>query len=406
MFSRQRIISFSSNTSSYEQRSEEDMLYEELKLLSKQLRENDVLYYKPGFIPKLTDAEYDALAVREADICQKYPHLLQRIQNETGLGKDATRYGGRVGLILPGKDKLMHLENSPMQSLENAMTDTHVTKWLNRIRKIILKNFEFQDISTFEIIAEPKLDGLSLSLRYELISKKDRKYSLKWAATRGDGTKGEDVSEAILSMKEVPRMIVMDGSVDEIPETIEVRGEIVLPRSTFLELKNSSVKHNEANSPNDSETDSHGKTSFSNARNAASGILMRRKSKDEQTKDEIERTKHLRSLLRFHAYACAFADKDGKDEFHIYEDGIQLRSFLSNLGFLIPEPFKVFKMMLRKENEFEEKDCVDLFQFHEQIMNIRNSTIPMLLDFEVDGAVYKVSSSKFRGVLGKNLSFI
>ena len=404
MFSRQRIISFSSNTS-FEQTSEEDKLYEELKLLSEEIRENDILYYKPGFIPKLTDAEYDALAVREADICQKYPHLLQRIQNETGLGKDATRYGGRIGLIMPGKDKLVHLENSPMQSLENAMTDTHVTKWLNRIRKILMKHVDFQDTSTFEIIAEPKLDGLSLSLRYELISKEDRKYSLKWAATRGDGTKGEDVSEAILSMKEVPRTIVMNDIVDELPETIEVRGEIVLPRSKFLELKNS-VNHNEDDSQNDNEKAYPGKTSFSNARNAASGILMRRKSKDEQTKDEIERTKHLRSLLRFYAYACAFADKDGKDEFHIYEDGIQLRSFLSNMGFIIPEPFKVFKMVLRKENEFEENDCVDLFQFHEQVMNIRNSTNTMLLDFEVDGAVYKVSSSKFRDLLGKEMLFV
>ena len=406
LFSRQSIISFSSNISSISSTSEEDNIYEELKMLSKEIRDNDALYYKPGLIPNLSDEEYDALTVREADICQKYPNLLERIEKESGLGKAATRYGGRVGLVLPGKDKLVHLENSPMQSLENAMTGTHVIKWLNRVRKILMKNVGLEDNSTFEIIAEPKMDGLSLSLRYELISTEDRKYSLKWAATRGDGTKGEDVTEAVLSMNKVPRIIMMDDSLDEIPQTIEVRGEIVLPRSKFEKLKNhSSINHNSASSNNDYEIESVEQSSFSNARNAASGILMRRKSNDEQTKDEIESTKRLRTLLRFYAYACAFANKEGIDNFHVYEDGMKLRFLLSNLGFLIPEPVKVFKMTLRTEKEFDENDCVDLFQFHEQVMNTRNSTTSKsLFDFEVDGAVYKVSSSKYRDVLGKNKS--
>lgn len=382
-------------------------VYDELRILSQEIREHDLLYYTPGLTPKLTDSEYDALVKKEEDICTKYPDLLKRIENDSGLGSSATRYGGRVGLVMPGKGKIHHIENSPMQSLDNAMTNTDVVSWLNRVGKRLLKGATDNTIDkVLEIVTEPKIDGLSLSLRYKIINKEKRKYTLQSAATRGDGTKGENVTAAVLDMHNVPRSLNISNKFDKVPDIIEVRGEIILPRSKFYELKRQSEENQILQENLSVNVSTDVQNSFSNARNAASGILMRKKANHDQSDEEIQNTRRLRSFLRFYAYAIAFADESGKDDFNMYHNGIQLRDLLSELGFFLPEPIKTVAITLHEERDFDEIDCADLFEFHDSIMTSRVMLASESnLDYEIDGAVYKISSMEHRKMLGKIILF-
>jgi hypothetical protein len=458
-------LSTTSNDYNNELDSSERAIYQELKELSSVIQNHDVLYYTSGKTPQISDDEYDALTKREAEICKLYPAMLRRLEDESGLGSKATRYGGRVGPIVQNSDdadekkvedtkskstslrkKIVHLENAPMQSLDNAMDATEVVQWLNRVRKILFKalpeendddndNHEGEeDIKenqkkekSITIIGEPKMDGLSLSLRYQL--EKDNNghyyYNLESGATRGDGKRGEDVTDAIMAITKndrdnnvnennqdhkkksgmIPSWFMLDDKYrtersNTYPQIVEVRGEIVLPKSTFHELVNVADQ-------NDEESPSVKKSGFSNARNAASGILLRRKSQTEKTEEEINNTKALRESLRFYSYSIGFSAEGAEEisEKH-YSDGEELRDLLQGMGFSLPNPSTVTSISLQLEREVEESDCKQLIDYHETIMNNREKLLDneisdlSLFDFDIDGAVYKVSSTEDRIELG------
>lgn len=187
-----------------------EKVYDDLKSLAATIRHYDSLYYLSQ--PSIPDAEYDELVRREEEICRSNPELLRRLEEESPLGDRVTRYGGRVGPVLdeeggeggdadavkeaqPNLERVRHL--APMLSLENAMSYEDVERWLNRMLAITGEE-------ALEVVAEPKLDGLAMSLRYEIVEEKEGcVYELVRAATRGDGTTGEDVTSAALRIKQV-----------------------------------------------------------------------------------------------------------------------------------------------------------------------------------------------------------
>jgi len=417
----------------------QEEIYKDLQRLTTLIQEHDHLYYTPGLSPTVSDEEYDALTEREAALCRQNPRFLKRLEKESSLGSKVSRYGGRVGPIISSDSqgetggKLFHLENSPMQSLDNAMMSTQVLKWMNRVRKILFKarDEEDDDDKVIEIIAEPKMDGLSLSLRYVLHDEAKKHYKLEWGATRGDGKRGENVTDAINAMDIIPKTFVFDTQ-RELPAVIEVRGEVVLPTSIFETLSNTSCaidsSCDEKGDDDGQETNNEQKeeqpaeqfrpllsNTFSNARNAASGILMRRKSVSEMKDEEVESTRKFRSFLRFYAYSIAFSTEASNAVNSIYySDGIEMRQVLETCGFAVPNPYQVIPITLRKEEEVVESDCQTLFDYHSSVMSNRNEASKIKasdsqsfsFDFEVDGAVYKVSNVFDRAVLGMYFEFM
>ncbi|KAI2494353.1 DNA ligase [Fragilaria crotonensis] len=194
--------------------SDNDKIYHELKSLSQELLKHDDLYYNVAQ-PILSDDEYDALAAREAQLCRDFPLLAERL-NEEGV---STRFGGRVGTSPLLQERLKRTHIVPMLSLENIHTKDEVEKWIQRMHKKLMHST--QNPSQLQIVTEPKLDGLSLSIRY------NEEGMFQWAATRGDGKQGQDVTLAVSDMGSIPTQIRAFGS------PLEVRGEVVLPQSVF-----------------------------------------------------------------------------------------------------------------------------------------------------------------------------
>jgi DNA ligase (NAD+) len=403
-------------------------LFKELTQLSATIRSHDKLYYTSGGTPLVTDEEYDALTQREAEICRAHPELQARLESESGLGSSTTRYGGRVGPVIPVlegeqilttriiKEKRAHLETSPMQSLDNAMNGEQVVNWINRVRKLLNTTDDDMEEKVGEkngvnIIAEPKMDGLSLSLRYKLQDAAVGRYQLQWGATRGDGKRGEDVTEAVLAMDRgkltsngeqggIPMSFTCFG----LPDIVEIRGEVVLPTSTFSELsQNTTISDKESkvdNAVESSGTLGH----FSNARNAASGILLRRKAESELSDQEVKDTQELRSYLRFYAYSIGL-DMKGNDE--LCTSGVELRNFLETIGFTVANPVEIAYIPFNTTEDITEKECQALFTYHDRIMSNRldyngqnASSVPF--DFDVDGAVYKISVLDDRRRIGSS----
>ena len=419
-----RWMSTNSLTPDTKETASEEEIYNELQRLTTLIQDHDNLYYTPGLSPKVSDDEFDALTEREAELCRKYPTLLERLEKESGLGSKVSRYGGRVGPLISSDsqrgtgEKLFHLENSPMQSLDNAMMATHVVKWMNRVRKSLFKARDEDDSDkVIEIIAEPKMDGLSLSLRYILQDETKSEYKLEWGATRGDGKRGENVTDAVNAIENIPKTFIFNVQ-HEPPDVIEIRGEVVLPTSIFEQWTDAS----NSTSDEDSESISDGEkeqpsqqsgsllpTQFANARNAASGILMRRKPNSEMSDEEIENTRFLRSQLRFYAYSivCSSGTSDEVDN-NYYSDGIEMRQLLEDLCFAVPNPCLVTTVTLQEQAEVDESNCQALFDYHASVMSKRQQiderktpvSSSFDFDFDVDGAVYKLSSVVDRTVLG------
>lgn len=426
--------------------SEEKSIYQELSRLSERIRVLDAAYYgrdtNESTDLEVSDEEYDALARREAELCTAYPHLLALLEHETGLGEKTTRFGGRVGQLYaddneqdvkpvkktkkkaarsPAKKRLKrpHLTNAPMQSLDNAMDEGEAVAWLNRVRRLLLsaKQHQSGDASgsiefPIKIFAEPKIDGLSLSLRYELQELTDNQctYKFIWAATRGDGSQGEDVTDAVKAawmstdiasetkQYTVPKTITVssDGpnKLQYPPAIIEIRGEVVLPQLSFEEFSEEIAKNPNA-------------TSFSNARNAASGILLR--SKEPTSDAELERTRWLQSRLRFYAYDIAVSDTDGETSTIQIAgaDMNEMRIVLANYGFDVPSPIIAETLSLSPAQEFNSSDIPKLLDYHRSVMTSRD-VVPASTEsstkppYHIDGVVYKLSDFKDRRICGSS----
>ena len=205
----------------------------ELKRLADEIAGHDKRYYQDD-APSVSDAEYDALRARNAAIEARFPDLLRA-------DSPARRVGAAPAVRFA---KVRHAV--PMLSLGNAFSDEDVVEFVGRIRR-------FLRLGEGEIgfSAEPKIDGLSMSLRYE-------NGTLVTGATRGDGILGEDVTANVKTLADIPHRLKGRN----VPAVCEVRGEIYMTKSAFLEL-------------NRRQEETGGQV-FANPRNSSAGSLRQK----------------------------------------------------------------------------------------------------------------------------------
>jgi DNA ligase (NAD+) len=202
----------------------------ELARLAQEIAEHDRAYHEHD-APAISDAEYDALRLRNEAIEARFPELIR----EDSPSK-------RVGAVASEKfSKVRHAV--PMLSLSNGFSEEDAAEFVGRIRRFL----NLPDSEPVEITAEPKIDGLSISLRYE-----HRK--LVQAATRGDGYEGENVTANVMTMRSVPKKLAAGA-----PDLFEVRGEIYMSHKDFAALNEKQIQE--------------GDRVFANPRNAAAGSL-------------------------------------------------------------------------------------------------------------------------------------
>lgn len=196
--------------------------------LTAEIRKHDELYYQKAQ-PVISDAEYDKLYRELVDLERTFPELARS-------DSPTQRVGGA-----PLKEFTQIAHRSPMLSLDNTYSEEEVAAFFVRLEKLLPGE-------TIDTTIEPKVDGVALSLLYE-------DGVLKHAATRGDGTVGDDVTQNILTIQSIPRRL--KGSL--YPAVLEVRGEVYLPKARFAEINE--------------ERQNDGEAPFANPRNAAAGTL-------------------------------------------------------------------------------------------------------------------------------------
>jgi DNA ligase (NAD+) len=202
--------------------------------LGLEISAHDKRYYQDD-APTVTDAEYDALRRRYSDIEARFPDLRTLESLSMKVGTAPAR----------GFTKVRHAV--PMLSLDNAFADEDVSDFVGRIRRFL----RLADDDEIVFSAEPKIDGLSMSLRYQ-------KGELVTAATRGDGAEGEDVTANIRTLEDVPK--TLHGR--DVPEICEVRGEVYMTKQAFLALNE--------------QQKAAGDKVFANPRNSAAGSLRQK----------------------------------------------------------------------------------------------------------------------------------
>jgi DNA ligase (NAD+) len=296
----------------------------ELMRLALEIGAHDKRYYQQD-APDVTDAQYDALRKRNAAIEARFPELIR-----------ANSPSKRVGAAPTGRFKKVR-HAVPMLSLDNAFKDEDVADFAARIRRF-LKLPEDEEIV---FSAEAKIDGLSMSLRYE-------DGALVTAATRGDGAVGEDVTANIRTLEDVPQQLKGRN----IPKVCEVRGEVYMTKPAFLKLNKAQA--------------AAGETVFANPRNSAAGSLRQKDPKVTASRP-----------LGFFAYA--WGDMSAMPA----ETQLGMIEWFEACG------FKTNPLTKRR------KGVAGLLAFHQEIEEERAE-----LDYDIDGVVYKVDRLDWQQRLG------
>ncbi len=206
----------------------------ELAVLAASIAEHAARYHRDD-APTISDADYDALVRRNAEVEAAYPALVRPDSPSQAVGATAAAQFG----------KITHAR--PMLSIDNGFDDTAVFEFVARVRRFLHLPVD----AVVALTAEPKIDGLSASLRYEhgvLVS----------GATRGDGATGEDVTANVRTLADVPRRLAArDGA--PVPAVVEVRGEVYIAKADFIAMNARAAAARER--------------TYANPRNAAAGSL-------------------------------------------------------------------------------------------------------------------------------------
>ena len=295
----------------------------ELKRLAAEIKTHDEAYYQQD-APAVTDAAYDALRARNTALEARFPKLIRDDSPSRRVGAALTS----------GFRKVQHAV--PMLSLGNAFSDEDVADFIDRVRRFLTLPAD----AAVEVTAEPKIDGLSFSARYE-----DGRLTV--AATRGDGAEGEDITANIKTIGAMP--LKLKGKA---PDVIEIRGEIFMSKSDFAKLNAAQGAKNAKQ--------------FANPRNAAAGSLRQLDSKITASRP-----------LRLYAYTW------GALEGMTWDTQMEFLEQLEAWGFPVNERTKVCKSvpeMIKAYNKLGEDRAG--------------------LAYDIDGMVYKVNSLAWQRRLG------
>lgn len=296
----------------------------ELKRLAREISEHDQRYHRED-APTVTDAEYDALRARNLKIEERFPELVRD-------DSPSRRVGAAPA---DGFSKVQH--SVAMLSLGNAFSDEDVVDFTNRVRRFL----GLSDGEDLSFTAEPKIDGVSISLTYE-----DGVFVR--AATRGDGQVGEDVTQNVATIDDVPQKLNGTGW----PSRIDIRGEIYIGKQDFANLNAQQDKANQK--------------VFANPRNAAAGSLR-------QLDPQITSSRPLK------LFAYAWGEADGLEG--EAQSGV-LKKF-SDWGL----PVNPLTILCPTTDE--------MLAHYRKINETRSA-----LDYDIDGVVYKVDRLDFQSRLG------
>jgi DNA ligase (NAD+) len=299
----------------------------EHKRLAGEIVHHDKLYHEKDD-PEIPDAEYDKLRQRLKAIEGRFPQIVDMFSPTQHVAPTPTTTFAKVR------------HTKPMLSLDKAFSDDELCAFLDRVRRTIERDIDLAEDEDIALAGEPKIDGLSISLRYD-----DGEFAV--GATRGDGTTGEDVTPNLRTVKDIPHKLK-----GRVPKTIEIRGEIYMERKAFLEM-------NERQAANEDKT-------FANPRNAAAGSLRQLDSSITATRP-----------LRFFAYTW------GEAEPRTWKTQTEYLKQLKEWGFKVNP---------------QSKPC----RTREQVLAYyaRTAAERAALPYDIDGVVYKVDRIDWQERLG------
>ncbi len=294
----------------------------QINYLKSVIREHDHRYYVLDD-PQISDHEYDSLLRELKDLEDSHPELIT-------YDSPTQRVGGSP---ISEFNQIQH--SKPMLSLGNAFGIDELVAFNKRINDTL-------DANDVEFNAELKFDGLAVTILYE-------NGIMKYAATRGDGSVGEDVTHNIKTIKTIPLKLHGENH----PRTFEVRGEVLMNKNDFKELNEYQI--------------SLGQKTFANPRNAAAGSLR-----------QLDPKITAKRKLKFYAYSLGQVDQDLELTNHT-----DILEYIHNAGV----PISSYSQRVVGINQMQ--------HFYEDILKKRNS-----LPFDIDGIVYKVNSIKNQENLG------
>ena len=302
----------------------------ELKRLAGEIARHDKLYYQQD-APEVSDAAYDDLRRRNRDIEKRFPGLVRADSPSQRVG--AAPSGGFARVRHP----------HAMLSLDNAMNEEEVREFFKSVRNFFRAPEDVKRVEpdTIAVMAEPKIDGLSASIRYE-------KGRLVLGATRGDGVTGEDITANIKTLASVPKEL--KGR--DWPGIIEVRGEVYMEHPGFFALNQ--------------EREKEGEPVFANPRNAAAGSLR-----------QLDPAITAKRPLKFFAYAWGETDRPFAQT---HEEALKR---LKSWGFAVDPHSKLCR------------GVEAVLAFHRD-MAAKRAQLP----YDIDGVVYKINDLDLEERLG------
>ena len=290
--------------------------------LRAQIRRHEHLYYVLD-MPEISDAEYDELVANLRKLEAEYPELITP-------DSPTIRVGGQAA---PSFKEVKHI--TPLLSLGNVFSPEEVRDFARKVHSGLPEG------TKVEYVVEPKIDGLACSLIYE-------KGRFVRAATRGDGTVGEDVTNNVRTIRSIPLTLQLAPG-ERAPELLDVRGEVYMPRRAFMRLN--------------AERIAAGEAEFANPRNAAAGSLR-------QLNPQITEKRSL----SFFAYAVGLGAKDS------HAESLEM---LAKFGFRVSEGWQ------------KAKNIEEVWQLIEKHEKVRTT-----LAYDTDGVVVKVNAAWQQNLLG------